>query len=180
MVPPASPAAAQHLADLLQTYDRIDTLLETTPVEIRTRVVSHVSGWSCQQHLAHLALANELCARNLASLARGEGLLVQRGGEADPRALEVLAAGRLPRGEAQSPRMVRPPAEVDPELLRTWLDDGRAAFAALDPATLVGSELKIAHQVLGPLDATQWARFACVHTHHHLEIAQEVLAAAGS
>jgi hypothetical protein len=73
--------------------------------------------------------------------------------------------------------MVRPPERVQRELLLEWLADGRRALAALDPATVVAGELKIPHQLLGPLDAPQWARFAAVHTRHHLVIVREVLEA---
>lgn len=170
---------ARELAALTELYDRIDALLALDE-GVRTSVVPECSGWSCEQHLAHVALANELCLKNLASLASGTGLLVQRGGEPDPRALAVLTAGRLPRGEARSPRMVRPPERVQLELVRSWLADGRAAIAALDPARLGPTELKVRHQVLGPLDAPQWARFARVHTEHHLAIADEVVAAVRS
>ena len=49
-----------------------------------------------------------------------------------PGALPVLESGRIPRGRAQSPRMVRPPDAVDRELLRQWLADARKELAALD------------------------------------------------
>ncbi|NOT32340.1 MAG: hypothetical protein HOP15_17980 [Planctomycetes bacterium] len=71
--------------------------------------------------------------------------------------------------------MVRPPERVQRELLRQWLADGAAALAALDPLDLAPSELKIPHQLLGPLDAPQWARFGVVHTQHHLAIVREIL-----
>ena len=44
-------------------------------------------------------------------------------------------------------------------------------------ATIVASELKIPHQLLGPLDAPEWLRFARVHTEHHLAIVDELLSA---
>ena len=42
---------------------------------------------------------------------------------------------------------------------------------------LAATELKIPHQLLGPLDLPQWTRFAGVHTRHHLAIADEVVGA---
>lgn len=164
----------RELAELGALYATIEELLTRAPAALQA-VQPARSGWSGEQHLAHVALANELVLRNLKSLAEGRGHLIVRGGEPHPRALELLAAGRLPRGEAQAPRMVRPPERVQPELLREWLADGRTALAALDARTLVPSELKIPHQALGPLDAPQWARFAVVHTHHHLAIVRELL-----
>jgi len=136
-----------------------------------------ISGWSAEQQLAHVALANELIVRNLQSLARGSGVLVVRGGEPIDGALRMLSAGVIPRGRAQSPRMVRPPAEFDRELLLRWINDDRREIEKLDPASIVASELRVPHQLLGPLDAPQWLRFAVVHTRHHLEIAREVVKA---
>src|SRR5262245_54268775 len=176
--PPAPMPAfdpARDLADLAVLYGTIDELLGRDPADLAA-VVAARSGWSSEQHLAHVTLANELVLRNLASLAAGRGALIVRGGQPHPHAQALLAAGRLPRGVAQSPRMVRPPERVQRALLAQWLADGRAALAALDPRALVPSELKIPHQLLGPLDAPQWARFAVVHTRHHLEIVRELLA----
>lgn len=164
---------AADLAELGALQQAIEELLALDPATL-ARVAPSVSAWSSEQHLAHIALANELVLRNLKSLAAGSGLLVTRGGEPDPRALAVLADGRLPRGQAQAPRMVRPPERVERELLTQWLTDGRNALAELDPRTLLANEFKIPHQLLGPLDAPQWARFAVVHTRHHLEILREV------
>lgn len=165
------------LSTLAGQYDAIDALLRLEPARL-AEVQPARSGWSAEQHLAHVTLANELVLRNLKSLSLGQGLLVQRGGDPLPGTHAVLAAGRIPRGQAQSPRIVRPPARVQRELLDGWLHDGRAALAelrALSPAALAASELKISHQILGPLDLPEWARFGVVHTEHHLVIAREVL-----
>ena len=136
-----------------------------------------VSGWCAEQHLAHVALANELVLRNLKSLAAGKGALLVEGGEPLPFVPEMLAAGRLPRGKAQSPRMVRPPEKIERELMLQWLADAKRELAAIDPRTIVTGKMRIPHQLLGPLDAPQWLRFGVVHTEHHLQIAREVLAA---
>lgn len=169
---------AIELPRILSQYDTMRALLEGSP-QLRSRRAP-LSGWSAEEHLAHVTLANELVLRNLGNLLKGSGLLVVQGGEPVPGALDLLRAGRLPRGEAQAPRMVRPPAKVDPQMLELWLNEGRAGFAAFDPARFACSELKIPHQVLGPLDAPQWLRFATTHTHHHLAIAREVLEALGA
>jgi hypothetical protein len=136
-----------------------------------------VSGWSAEQHLAHVALANELVLRNLKSLALGRGALLVEGGEPRPGVRELLEQGRLPRGVAQAPRMVRPPEAIERDLMLQWLADARRELAALDPRTIVPGTLRIPHQLLGPLDAPQWLRFGVTHTTHHLVIAREVLAA---
>jgi len=136
-----------------------------------------VSGWCAEQHLAHVALANELVVRNLKSLAAGKGALLVEGGEPLAFVPEMLASGRLPRGKAQAPRMVRPPEKIERELMLQWLADAKRELAAIDPRTIVSGRMRIPHQLLGPLDAPQWLRFGVVHTEHHLQIAREVLAA---
>jgi hypothetical protein len=169
--------AHAELATLATQYDAIEALLALDPARL-SEVRAAVSGWSAEQHLAHVTLANELVLRNLKSLSAGQGLLVQRGGEPVAGTREILVAGRIPRGMAKSPRIVRPPERVQRELLDGWLRDGRVALAELrgfTAAALAPNELKISHQALGPLDLSEWARFGVVHTEHHLAIAREVL-----
>jgi hypothetical protein len=169
---------ATELARLREDYVAIERLIERSSAEL-ARVAPRVSGWSAEQHLAHLALANELVCRNLRSLLRGSGALVVPTGEPPPDALAVLQSGRFPRGAAQSPRMVRPPEVVRRDFLLEWLEQSRQEFESL--AALSGeieaAAQRIPHQILGALTAVQWVRFAAMHTRHHLDIAREVLAA---
>lgn len=146
-----------------------------------SRAVPEISGWSPAQHIAHLTLANELCARNVASLSRKSGMLVRSGRPMDAGAVELLASGSLPRGRAQSPRIVRPPEELDLAMVRSWHADNARALEELAPelARLAAGDPTIAHQSLGPLDGPHWLRFMLVHTRHHLSIAREVLTATG-
>jgi hypothetical protein len=169
---------AEDLRALATLQDELDALF-LRPQGVLAARAPAVSAWSSEQHLAHMALANELVLRNLASLAAGRGLLLLRGRASDERALAVLAEGRIPRGRAQAPRIVRPPERIDRALLAEWLADGRAALAALDPSSVHAGDPKIPHQLLGPLDGPAWARFGVVHTRHHLAIVGEILAAAG-
>lgn len=162
-------------ADLRAAYAEMRALAEGSAESLRALQPAR-SGWSGENHLAHACLANERVFANLKSLRAGQGLLIVRGGEPHPLARELLAAGRLPRGEAKAPRMVTPPARMEPGLLLQWLGEGQALLTTLDPATVVASELKIPHQLLGPLDAPEWLRFARVHTRHHLAIVGELLA----
>jgi len=137
-----------------------------------------VSGWSALEHACHLTLANELVLRNLVNLFRGSGLLVVADAQQDQRALEVLAAGALPRGQAKSPRMVVPPSDVEIGTTREWAErfvEDLGAFRRGFDARAPRPRIFVPHQILGPLDLAQWARFGAVHTRHHLAIAQEVL-----
>jgi hypothetical protein len=178
----ASPAAFDptvQLPFMRALCDVIDRVIERDEPLLRTPAPA-ISSWTAEQQIAHVALANELVARNLKSLARGSGALVVSSGEQVPRAIGLLASGRIPRGEAQSPRMVRPPSQPERELLLTWIADDRREIEALDPAAITSNGLFVPHQLLGPLDAPQWLRFAVVHTRHHLEIARDVLRALGA
>ena len=160
-------AAAQ---DLLRLCDGEPSLLGG--------VAPAVSGWSALAHVAHVSLANELVLKNLAAQQKGAGLLVQREATPNPEALRIVASGVLPSG-AQSPRMVRPPSDLDHATARSWaagVAELVPRFAAgVDPSKL--ARLWIPHQILGPLDFAQWARFGAMHTRHHLAIARAALAA---
>jgi hypothetical protein len=163
-----------------QSHRAIEALFELGEARL-WRVAPAVSAWSPLAQLAHVELANELCLKNLGSFARREGLLLQTGKRPDENVLAVLERGALPRGQAKAPRMVVPPADVELSMVRSWHRDNVAAFADLarNPQLVEASELTIPHQVLGPLDAPQWLRFAVVHTRHHLAIAREALVALG-
>jgi len=141
---------------------------------------TEISGWSAIEHASHATLANELVLRNLVNLARGAGLLVVADAAQDERALEILAVGILPRGQARSPRMVVPPTDVDLVMAREWAErfvqDLHGFRRGFDPRA-EHARFFVPHQVLGPLDLAQWTRFGAVHTRHHLAIAREVLAA---
>jgi hypothetical protein len=172
---------ATELAHLREDYLAIQRLLAREPDEL-DRPAHQVSGWSAAQHLAHLALANELVVRNVQSLLKGAGALVVDQGVPPPDAEAVLESGRFPRGAAQAPRMVRPPEEVRRDFLVDWIAEGLAALEALAARSeeIAAAPQGIPHQVLGPLSAARWVRFAAMHTRHHLDIAREVLASFGA
>ncbi len=152
-------------------------LLETDDRRLST-LAPQISGWSALHHATHMTLANELILRNLASLSKGSGLLVVFEAAQKPEALAFLAAGHLPRGRAQSPRMVVPPSDIDALRAREWAAKVVTDLDALVPTLDLSSPTRcfIPHQLLGPLDLAQWLRFGIVHTRHHLAIAREVLA----
>jgi hypothetical protein len=165
-------------ASLRASCAEIDRLLALPQDELR-RPAPQVSGWTAERQIAHLALANELVVRNLRSLLKGSGMFVVDAGEPAAEALAVLEAGRFPRGRSQSPRIVRPPEEPERALLLEWVATGREGFDEMSRRQdeLRAASRKVPHQILGPLSASQWTRFAAIHTRHHLEIAGEILAA---
>jgi hypothetical protein len=160
---------------LRRLYLSIDEVLEPGQDALR-RADEAVSHWSAEQHLAHLALANELSFGNVKSLLAGQGRLIQPEGEPVPAARQVLLAGVFPKG-AEAPRMVRPPGEVQWDYLIEWLDGNRADIALLEGQSqaIAIAPGRIPHQLMGPLSASHWVRFAAMHTEHHLKIARAVL-----
>lgn len=165
-----------NLAALRDSYAEIERWL-ALPREQLHRVDPAVSGWNAEQHVVHVALANELVGRNLRNLLKGSGLLVVDSGEPVEGAMEILASGRIPRGQAQAPRIVRPPDLVERAYLLEWLEGNRRDFAEAAERVdeLERATKRIPHQILGPLTAVLWVRFAAVHTEHHLAIARELV-----
>jgi hypothetical protein len=162
-------------AALRELYAEIETHLARPAAELQVQVPA-ISGWTAEQHLAHVALANELVARNLRSLIKGSGPFVVDQGEPVEEALQVLVSGRFPRGRAQSPRMVRPPERVERVFLLEWVAGNRRDFDELATRLdeLRAASKRVPHQLMGPLSAPQWLRFAAAHTRHHLGIAREL------
>jgi len=166
-----------NLAGLRQSMSRLREIAALS-AEVAERRRPEISGWSALEHVAHVALANELIVRNLHGLISGKGALVQPSGEPIAGALEILESGAIPRGLVQSPRMVRPPSRIDRALLAEWLVAGEAGFAHFETTELVRLDAapgRVPHQLLGPLTAAQWVRFARIHTLHHLQIADAAL-----
>lgn len=157
--------------------DAFDALIQQGP-ETTQRQDPSVSGWSVIQHLYHCALATGLSLRNVTSLVRGKGRLIQTEGELSERAREVLLSERTKRGEAEAPRMVTPPEEVDPSFLDMELKSNRSDLKRLgeESAQIAAAPRWIPHQLLGPFDALAWLRFTRLHAQHHLDIANDVLA----
>jgi hypothetical protein len=126
-----------------------------------------------------MTLANELVLRNLRSLSKGSGMLVVTEAVQVPEALAMLEAGVIRRGRAQAPRMVVPPLDADVATTTSWAVDLRrdlGEFARTFDAEHA-PRCFVPHQLLGPLDLSEWARFGVVHTRHHLAIARDSLGA---
>jgi len=171
-------AAPASLAGLERLLARVDRLLRGSDEKLGASA-AEVSGWSVAEHLFHLVLACDLALRNATSLVRDKGRLVREPVDRNPEGLAVLARGRLPRGEAEAPRFVRPPKRVDLELLRQLHGEVVAACARLaeDPAALAAAPRAVPHQALGDLTCAEWLRFARAHTAHHLLIVRDIRAA---
>ncbi|MEM9801193.1 MAG: DinB family protein [Planctomycetota bacterium] len=138
-----------------------------------------VSGWSVEQHLYHIALATDLAFQHVRSLVRQKGGLIQSEGELDPVAAAVLGRDLAERGAAKAPRIVTPDEEVNREFLAMEQRGNRETLGKLEEIAdeIQGAPGWIPHQVLGPLRAAHWLRFAALHARHHLAIVEDVRAA---
>lgn len=92
------------------------------------------------------------------------------------RAVFLTTLGWFPRGTAKAPRLVRPPENVDLDLIREELEAVRSKQGRLDilPA---GTHFK--HPYFGVLNMASARRFLDVHTHHHLKIIRDILKSTG-
>lgn len=169
------PGELKAIATVLDTFDE---LRAGGPATLERRAPG-VSGWTVAQHLYHCALATGLSLRNVTSLVRGKGRMIQTEGEISERAADVLNADSSPRGQVDAPRMVTPPDEVNPEFLAMEIDSNRTDLERLaaEPQKIIEAPDWIPHQILGPFHAAAWLRFTHQHAEHHLAIARDVLAA---
>ena len=134
-----------------------------------------VSGWSVGEHLAHVSLANRKMAAAVKSILVG-GPEVASDGETSDIARSILAGGGIPRGVASAPAGTEPGAERSDEELRDLVSRARTDFrrlAAMEETIRAVSGV-VAHPLLGPFSASEWVRFAAIHTRHHLAIADEI------
>ncbi len=168
-------------ARLHEAFDAFESIRQEGEAACRARA-PEVSGWSVEQHLYHIALATDLAFRHVKSLVARKGGLIQEEGEIHPRAAQVLEDDVTPRGEAQAPRMVTPDETVEPRFLEMEMNGNREALAGLEAIAdeIIAAPAWIPHQVLGPLSAAHWLRFAALHARHHWAIVRDIRAALAS
>jgi hypothetical protein len=133
-----------------------------------------LSAWSVAQQLHHSAIVAATIATAVRALLRGAGTEDEPTSEA---ARAILEAGQIPRGVADAPEgMVPDPEPAQAEIL-ALVDKARSRWRALrdEAEELAACPRKAPHPLLGPLSATEWARFAAVHTGHHLAIVADII-----
>lgn len=141
--------------------------------------VGSVSAWSIAEHLFHVALSNELGLRNVRALLEGTNRRIKSFEELSELGQGVLKSGRYPRGKAEAPRMVRPPARVDLGILKELIEANLRDLAPLEPelARIQSEQRCIPHQGLGDLAPVEWLRFMRAHSWHHALIVRDIEAA---
>lgn len=166
------------LAGLEWALARVRRWLAMDAAELM-RPTPGISEWCIGEQLNHVILANDLSVRNAATVIRGKGMLLREPTNRNAEGLAILERGRFPRGQAEAPRFVRPPKDVDVRLCLQLLgevEDELRNVAAHRTALLAETRV-VPHQSLGDLTGPEWIRFAHGHTVHHLLIVRDQLAA---
>lgn len=134
-----------------------------------------ITGWSRDQHLDHVLRVLRNILKAVALLVTGDDPRILDDGEPTAAGRRILASGTIPRGRADAPETTLP-AEPGLTDLQTLFDDVAARHERLVPhlPALPSLPGRLPHPVLGPFSATQWMRFAKIHTRHHLAIVDDM------
>lgn len=83
-----------------------------------------------------------------------------------------LSTGHIPRGRAQSPKVVRPPDSILTEAILSQINTAKTNVEKLK---LLDKASHFEHPYFGQLNKAQAIRFMEVHTEHHLKIVADIL-----
>lgn len=169
---------SEEIEALVDFYDRTEAYLDDRPASDLFEPRPSVSDWSPAQHLYHIWRAN-------ASMLKAARVLAGGGVDAEaPRLTDagrrVLQNGHLPRGTAEAPDAVRPPASLDREALREAVHRSRKKLddVAAEAEAVRAAPGGLEHPAWGRLTARQWLRAARIHSEHHETIVRDILDAA--
>lgn len=139
-------------------------------------VAPAVSGWSSAQQVEHVLIALRRMLAAIRDLRAGSSAEIKSKGRPTLVGRGVLMGGWIPRGKAEAPDFSVPMDMPTPDALRDSLAAAQARFAEIAPdaGTLKQVEGVIDHPMLGGFSASQWWRFARVHTEHHLAIIDDI------
>jgi hypothetical protein len=83
----------------------------------------------------------------------------------------VFMTGKIPRGKAKSPKVVRP-KELSLETIQTHLDKVKLNLKGFD---LLPDKAYFIHPYFGMLNRKQTCTFLKIHTRHHLKIIKDIV-----
>lgn len=84
----------------------------------------------------------------------------------------TLTGGYIPRGVAQSPKVVRPPEVISTKDLYAQIQEARDYIQQIKS---LPKNANFTHFAFGQMDKGQTIRFLEVHTKHHLKIVRDIL-----
>ena len=130
-----------------------------------------VSGWSVGMHIHHSAKALIGVSDAIASCTTPCPPI-----PSDSMGAQILAAGAIPRGVAESPAAAVPDPSVagSREALKQVVDHAKAR---VDNAANAASDAWFEHPILGLLNADGAKQFLVIHTNHHLGIINDIVRA---
>ena len=124
----------------------------------------------------HVLRALDLMLGRMEALERGADAAIRPAGRPNWMGRIILWTGRIPRGRGEAPAETVP----DPRPVRHRLRESLTAVA-LRAGALAERAGRLAeipgvlpHPLLGDFDLPAWARFAAVHTRHHLAIVARI------
>lgn len=165
-----------------KSYRRLEELIRLDDAALY-RVADEVSLWSIAQQIEHVGRVNISSFLGIERLAadREEDPEILRTGGPKLAMLPVLILGRIPRGRVQASVRFFPPADVERAAVRATLSESRKCLSRTAARVAAISEVtgRIAHPVLGNLNARQWLRFVRIHTAHHVRIMDEIASVIG-
>ena len=138
-----------------------------------------VSHWSVGRQLDHSTAALDLMAERI------NELLLPDFQSREPSVTRIgswiLANGHIPRGRAQAPEYVIPEPDPSSQSLSNKLDSVVDAWSGLAQRTdeIAAASGASPHHALGNFTASEWTRFAFIHTLHHLRIIYDIIEGAG-
>jgi len=139
-----------------------------------------ISDWSVGQQLDHLLMADQLNLKAVRMLGMGRGQESSEG--LNEAGLMVFSAGLIPFGKATAPDFViprtDPPVDALEQLRQDVFNGWQEVAPRLDEIDSKG--LVLTHHAVGELGAWQWLRFARIHTQHHRNITERIIAEASA
>ncbi|MCC6548283.1 DinB family protein [Candidatus Sumerlaeota bacterium] len=165
----------RELLNLGRSYQRMEEILRWDD-KVFYAVREKVSLWSPAQHLWHIGMTNDELFRRIDTLFRDEAPEILRKGGPVLRGRITLLVGRIPRGRIPAASHLIPQPEVDRNETLRVVHGSKRNFTncAAKGTQLHAVTGRLAHPVLGALNAEEWLRFANVHTCHHLRIVDRI------
>lgn len=137
-------------------------------IEFRNSRNTEVSKVDVAWHLDHMLKT----INRITEVLENSDLEAYEGGSFSFSKIASLTAGFIPRGKAQSPSSVRPPAIIVTDDILKQLTESRKNIEKLHT---LEANAHFDHPVFGILDKAQTIRFLEVHTNHHLKIIGDIL-----
>ena len=148
----------------------------TWPEERLYAVVPAVSSWSPAQHVQHALIALRRIFAAVRELRAGTSEAIQPRGCITLPGRVLLLGGWIPRGKATAPGFAVPDGIPSRAEMNETHQGACERYAELAPVAggLRSVSGVIEHPILKGMNASQWWRFARIHTEHHLAIIDDV------